>query len=143
MTSRHDGKPVAVQRLLVPEIIELTSADKQYLLAARDVLAESGFLIEDFGGISVAVQGIPAVLHRSRPAALVRSFLQGPDGDARPRAREAILERFHSAACRRSVMSGDPLRDEEIEALLRDAATLEHPHNCPHGWPTVVRWPRL
>ena len=25
-----------------------------------------------------------------------------------------------------------------IEALLREAATLEHPHNCPHGRPTVL-----
>ena len=35
-------------------------------------------------------------------------------------------------------MSGDRLGDAEIEALLREAATLEHPHNCPHGRPTVL-----
>ena len=27
---------------------------------------------------------------------------------------------------------------ELIEALLTEAATLEHPHNCPHGRPTVL-----
>ena len=35
-------------------------------------------------------------------------------------------------------MSGDRLTDAEIHALLADAAQLEHPHNCPHGRPTVL-----
>jgi DNA mismatch repair protein MutL len=36
------------------------------------------------------------------------------------------------------VMSGDRLVEEEIKALLQEALTLEHPHNCPHGRPTVL-----
>jgi DNA mismatch repair protein MutL len=35
-------------------------------------------------------------------------------------------------------MAGDKLADAEIEELLKAAAKLEHPHNCPHGRPTVV-----
>ena len=35
-------------------------------------------------------------------------------------------------------MAGDRLTDTEIRQLLVDAAGLEHPHNCPHGRPTVV-----
>ena len=92
---------------------------------------------------SVAIQGVPAVLARARPGKIVESFLLGEgDDDARPRAREAILERFHSMACRGSVMSGDTLTDEEIAALLEAAAELEHPHNCPHGRPTVLTFDR-
>ena len=56
----------------------------------------------------------------------------------RSRLEEQIVERFHSMACRSAVMSGDRLQDTEIEALLAEAATLEHPHNCPHGRPTVL-----
>jgi DNA mismatch repair protein MutL len=66
----------------------------------------------------------------------VESFLAG-DGD-RPTTRDAIVERFHSMACRRAIMSGDTLGDEEIRALLAEAQELEHPHNCPHGRPTVL-----
>lgn len=137
---RHGERKVDVQRLLLPEVMELTAPDKAYLLEARDALAEEGFLVDDFGGGAIAVQGVPAVLNRARPAALVESFLlgEGAAADARPRAREAILERFHSAACRRSVMRGDPLSQEEIQALLEAARELKHPHNCPHGRPTVL-----
>jgi DNA mismatch repair protein MutL len=41
-------------------------------------------------------------------------------------------------ACRSAVMSGDRLTDVEIQAMLQEASTLEHPHNCPHGRPTVL-----
>jgi len=127
-----------VQRLLVPEVIELPASDKAFLLDHAGELAEEGFLIEDFGGTTIAVQGLPAVLGRASARALVETFLRGDDDDARPRAREAIVERFHSMACRAAVMAGDRLDDAEIRALLVEASRLEHPHNCPHGRPTVL-----
>lgn len=136
---RHDQRETQVQRLLVPEIIDLAASDKEWLLASRDELAAEGFLLEDFGGLSISVAGIPAVLGRAQPKALVETFLAGAGaGDQRPAGREAIVERFHSMACRAAVMSGDRLVDEEIKALLQEALTLEHPHNCPHGRPTVL-----
>ncbi len=133
---RSEGRPMQVQRLLVPEVVELSPTDKAWLLDAQDALAGEGLLFEDFGGNAIAVGGIPAVLDRADPRRLVESFLAG-DGD-RPTTRDAVVERFHSMACRRAIMSGDALGDEEIRALLAEAQELEHPHNCPHGRPTVL-----
>jgi len=135
-TRRAEGRPMQVQGLLVPEVLELSPTDKAWLLDARDSLAQEGLVLEDFGGIAVAVHGIPAALDRADPRRLVESFLAG-DGD-RPTTRDALIERFHSMACRRAVMSGDALTDEEIRALLAEAQGLDHPHNCPHGRPTVL-----
>jgi DNA mismatch repair protein MutL len=133
-----------VQRLLVPEIVELTPIDKAWLLEARELLATEGFLLEDFGGNSIAVQGLPAVLGAAAPGRVLETFLRGDGaGDVRPRARAAIVERFHSMACRAAVMSGDRLTEEEALALLEDARGLEHPHNCPHGRPTVLTFGRV
>ncbi|MHC4813625.1 MAG: DNA mismatch repair endonuclease MutL [Planctomycetota bacterium] len=133
---RDEGQAIKVQGLLVPEVCELSPSDKAWLLDGREALAREGLLFEDFGGNAVAVQGIPAVLDHADPRRLLESFLAG-DGD-RPTTREAVVERFHSMACRRAVMSGDALTDEEIRALLAEAQGLEHPHNCPHGRPTVL-----
>lgn len=134
---RHDERATRVQQLLVPEIIDLAASDKEWLLASKEDLAAEGFLIEDFGGLSISVLGIPAVLGRAQPQSLVETFIAGV-GDQRPSGRDAIVERFHSMACRAAVMSGDRLVEEEIKALLQEALTLEHPHNCPHGRPTVL-----
>ncbi|MFO1052347.1 MAG: DNA mismatch repair endonuclease MutL [Planctomycetota bacterium] len=138
---RHAARgAAAVQRLLVPEVIELQPVDKEWLLAHRGELAEEGLLLDDFGGRAIAVHGMPAVLGRCAPRALVEDLLGdgAGSGEARPRAHDAVVERFHSMACRAAVMSGDRLHDDEIAALLEEAATLEHPHNCPHGRPTVL-----
>ncbi len=141
--ARQAGKPVQVQRLLVPEVVSLSAGDKEYLLSARAILAEEGFLIDDFSGDDLAIQGIPALLRRARPAALLESFLRGGvEGDARPRAKEAIVERFHSMACRSAIMAGDRLGEEEIRSLLLASRELDHPHHCPHGRPTVLRFGR-
>ncbi len=132
-----DGK-AAVQRLLVPDVFDVSPTDKAYLLDAQAALAEEGLLIGDFGGDSIQVEGMPAVLSRIQPRALVESFLHADAEVSRPTATEEIRERFHSRACRSAIMSGDSLTDAEIEALIESAAELEHPHNCPHGRPTVL-----
>lgn len=131
-----------VQRLLTPEVVELTPSDKVWLLEARHVLAEEGLVLEDFGGDAVAVHGVPAVLGRADPRKILEAFLAGEGSEARPRARAAIVERFHSMACRGAVMSGDRLSEAEIRTLLEDARRLRHPHNCPHGRPTVLTFGR-
>jgi DNA mismatch repair protein MutL len=83
------------------------------------------------------------VLGRVDPRRLLRAVLDGEnEHGGRDRGagavRDQIAERFHSMACRAAVMSGDRLDDGEIQALLEEAAGLEHPHNCPHGRPTVL-----
>ncbi len=128
-----------MQRLLHPCVVEVRPSEKAWLLGARDVLQQGGLEVDDFGPAGVAVHAVPAVFHRVDPGKLVRAVLpMDPEEDAGARLEEQLVERFHSMACRSAVMSGDRLQDAEIEALLREAATLEHPHNCPHGRPTVL-----
>jgi DNA mismatch repair protein MutL len=137
------GGSVKVQRLLSPEVIDVQPVDKAYLLEVKAALAEEGFLIDDFGGNAVAIHGLPAVLGKSSPGRVLAAFLRSEGIDeARPRARAAVAERFHSMACRGAVMSGDRLGQDEIQRLLSDARDLEHPHNCPHGRPTVLTFTR-
>jgi len=138
LRERHRQRPAAVQRLLVPDVVELTAEDKAYVLAAQSALRHEGFLVEDFGGAAVAIHGVPAVLTRVAPRAVLEAFLVGRGLGARATTADAIAERFHSMACRAAVMSGDRLAPEECRALLEQAAQLEHPHNCPHGRPTTL-----
>jgi len=135
---QHAARDVQVQRLLVPAVVELPPDELAWFESVQDELAAEGLLIERFGPNSIAVQGMPAVLQKSDPKQLVRALATGESDTGRSSVREHIAERFHSMACRASVMSGDRLTDAEVEELLREAATLEHPHNCPHGRPTVL-----
>ena len=139
LRAQHRAREVAVQRLLTPCVVDVTPSEKAWLLDAREALMRGGLDVDDFGPASVAVHSVPAVFHRADPQRLLRAVLPiDADDDPGARLEEQLVERFHSMACRSAVMSGDRLGDAEIEALLREAATLEHPHNCPHGRPTVL-----
>jgi DNA mismatch repair protein MutL len=134
----HAARAVQLQRLLVPAVVAVTPTELAWLEEARAGLAEQGLLVEAFGPAAVAVHGLPAVLASIDPQRLVRDLLAAGNEDGRTAVQDRIAERFHSVACRSAVMSGDRLGEAEIAALLQAAATLEHPHNCPHGRPTVL-----
>lgn len=138
LRAQYAAGEVVVQRLLTPAVIDVTPTELAWLLAAREVLAREGLQLDAFGPSAVAVHGIPAVLARVDPARLVHALAGAEDAIDASQLREVIAERFHSMACRSAVMSGDRLSDAEIQALLVAAAKLEHPHNCPHGRPTVL-----
>ncbi|MEC9048242.1 MAG: DNA mismatch repair endonuclease MutL [Planctomycetota bacterium] len=138
LKQQHAARDVQVQRLLVPAVVELTPSEIAWFESVKDELAEEGLLVDAFGPNAIAVQGMPAVLSRTDPKQLIRALATGEADEGKASVGEHIAERFHSMACRGSVMSGDRLTDAEIEELLRVAATLEHPHNCPHGRPTTL-----
>ena len=139
LVERDRRRKVKIQKLLVPEVVEMDAEDKAWLLEHAPVLAAEGFLLEDFGGQAVAIQGMPAALGNANPVRVAEALLKAEgEDDNRPVGRELVAERFHSMACRAAVMSGDKLGRSEIEALLEEAARLKHPHNCPHGRPTVL-----
>ena len=41
-------------------------------------------------------------------------------------------------ACKAAIKAGEPLREQEIEALLKDLMATENPYICPHGQPIIV-----
>lgn len=127
-----------MQRLLTPVVVEVTPEEQSWLVQMQEQLQQEGLLLDAFGNTAIAVHGLPAVLGKIDPKRLVRDLLAGEGGDGRRAMKAQITERFHSMACRAAVMSGDKLTDDEIAELLAEAARLEHPHNCPHGRPTVL-----
>jgi DNA mismatch repair protein MutL len=138
LRNQHRARAVQIQRLLVPTVVEVAPSEQAWLAGVAGELAAEGLLVEPFGPASVAVHGVPSVLSRMDPAKLLRLMLGSEHEEGRRLVRDQIAERFHSMACRSAVMSGDRLSDTEITALLAAAAELEHPHNCPHGRPTVL-----
>ncbi len=130
---------IRAQALLIPEIVDLSTADCARLADAAPALAEVGLVIEPFGGSAVAIRETPAVLGPVNGAALIRDVLDEL-ADAGTcdliRARiDAILSRM---ACHGSVRSGRQMRPEEMNALLREMETTPLSGQCNHGRPTYV-----
>jgi DNA mismatch repair protein MutL len=132
---------VALQRLLAPELVDISRAEAELVDEHREAFAKLGLELERFGPTTAAVHGVPARLRKPDVEALVRDVLQlvAESGRA-PDAPELFEEVLHRAACRSSVMAGDPLTEEEIRELFARGRGLSSDQTCPHARPTRVRF---
>lgn len=134
---------VEIQRLLVPEPVNLTGAEAALVLNEREVLAELGVQIEPFGGSTVLVSSLPALLNTCRPAEVLAGLIdQLLDANRPPQRRDLVDHLLHSVACKAAVKAGDRLAAEEIEALMEQRHLVQDTHHCPHGRPTALVFTR-
>ncbi len=132
---------VEVQRLMVPELVEVGPAQVQLLEDHLETLSRAGLELARFGERTIAVHGLPARLRQADAEGLVRDVVELLErtGEA-PESRDVLEEVLHRAACRASVMAGDELDDDEIRALLLRARSADSDQTCPHARPTRVRF---
>ncbi len=128
-----------VQRLLVPEAVNLTAAEAAAVIESRDELAALGIEVEPFGGDTVLVVAYPAMLGKLSPAEILRQVVEQLMAENRPpERRELIDELLHSMACRAAIKAGDSLSLDEVISLLLQRHLCQDAHHCPHGRPTAL-----
>jgi DNA mismatch repair protein MutL len=132
------------QLLLAPVVAPLPPPLLPLVEAHGELLRSLGYEVEPFGGGSVRVRSVPALLAGRDPAAalveLLDDFRQREGADwivQGPRDRLAA-----TLACHSSVRAGQPLALETMAAIARELRATAHPGLCPHGRPTLVRLPR-
>ena len=134
-----EGKAVARQMLLIPEIVDLPAEDAARILARAGELAEIGLIVDAFGPGAIAVTETPALLGEIDAAALLRDIADDlAEWDETTRLRERLDHVAATMACYGSVRSGRRLRPEEMDALLRQMETTPQSGQCNHGRPTYV-----
>lgn len=133
------AKSVEVQRMLVPEPVDLPASEASAVLENQHLLAEMGIQVEPFGGGTVLLQGYPAILGDVSPAELLRQVAAQLGAGERPLQRRDILdELLHMMSCKAAIKTGDRLSPREIEALLSHRHLVQDSHHCPHGRPTTL-----
>ena len=136
----REGDSSASQQLLVPVKVSLSRKDAALVMDAILDLRSAGFVIEEFGGDSVAVQAVPAGPVKLDDPAEVTSLLleviegiRGPVGERRMRA-------FKTIACRAAIKGNAYLSQEQMERLVQQLFLAGPPYTCPHGRPAIVRF---
>jgi DNA mismatch repair protein MutL len=125
--------------LLVPEPVHLTADEAAAVLEQRELLAELGLEIEEFGGDTVLVRCTPVMLTHLTPERLVRDLAEHLRTRPIPPTRDGLVaELLHMVACKAAVKAGDKLTPEEIAALLERRHLVADSHHCPHGRPTAL-----
>ncbi|KKB96803.1 DNA mismatch repair protein MutL [Candidatus Arcanobacter lacustris] len=132
-------KNIARQRLLIPEIVELSSKIAYQLVASQDKLAELGIKLASFGENSVIITEIPALISAANIIDLIKDIGDELDEYSENislnELNDHILGTF---ACHHSVRAGRVLNIEEMNALLREMELTPFSGQCNHGRPTYV-----
>lgn len=136
----RDGQ-LEVQRLLIPEPIDLPADQAACVLEAKDELRGLGLEVEDFGGGTILLGSYPALLSRVTPTDIFKSVLDGLMNRERTPSKEQMLHLLLATmACKAAVKAGDPLTSEEITYLMELRDLAEDSHHCPHGRPTSLQF---
>lgn len=130
---------VVTQLLLIPEIIDLSYAEKEHILSQTENLTKLGLAIEEFGPAAVIVREIPALIS----GADIRQLIMDLAAEIAEWGGEfSLTDKLHhicaTIACHGSVRAGRRLNIEEMNRLLRDMEKTDHSGQCNHGRPTYV-----
>jgi len=128
------------QRLLTPMLIELSQAQRQALVPHAATLERFGLEIEEFGGDSVRLSAVPAVLDPADCEAAVRALAEDLEGlDRGSRAEDALRGIAATMACHAAVKANYPLTMEKMHYILAELRRTAYSSVCPHGRPVVLR----
>lgn len=136
---------LSVQTLLIPESAPFPPERRGDLEERLAWLAQLGFDAEIFGEAAVLFRSVPTEWGignlRVRLKALVDRVLEAEEAPGM--LDERLFERLASEACHSAIRAGDRLEKIQALELVEQLFQCEHPWNCPHGRPTVVRIPRV
>ena len=136
--------PLSSQALLIPETLKFSLEDRPQIEARLGVLEKIGFEVEIFGESTLLFRSIPMEWGTKALTIRLKNLLERLIHLDTPEHLiwdEQLFESLASEACHSSVRAGDSLNPLEADALIDQLFECEHPWNCPHGRPTIVRVP--
>ncbi len=141
LKQRQKSSTPVVQRLLMPETVELGYREAAMLEKMIPALHSAGLDIDPFGGNTYVVKGVPALLAGREATPLIAELVEtaadtGIVGDA-GKMLDHCLEIM---ACHGAIRAHQALSEKQIQALLKQLDACENPSNCPHGRPTWIKW---
>jgi DNA mismatch repair protein MutL len=131
------------QRLLTPILIEMSPAQRQALAQHTATLDRFGLELEEFGGDSVRLSAVPAILDPAECEAAVRALGEDLEGLDRGSGVQDALRRIAATmACHAAVKANYSLTMEKMRFILEELRRTAYSSVCPHGRPVVLRLSR-
>ena len=132
--------PAPSQKLLLPLTLELDARDAVFLQSNLKTLHKLGIGISEFGDKTFLIDALPPYFQLENLSQTFRNIVDelrqtGEEVHARRLGEDKIA----TTVCRHAVKARDPLKGEELRALLERLHKCELPYTCPHGRPTMIQ----
>lgn len=134
------GAQSASQRLLIPEMIELSPKDFFSVTSIKQYLGDLGVEIEEFGQRTIVIRSFPQMLRHLPGKEFIESVLTEFSDEKELKGKDKIVSKLISVmACKGAIKAGQRLEPQEIEELLKMKKDIHaYTNNCPHGRPTTL-----
>ncbi len=131
---------VEVQRMLIPETIDLTPAQASTFDQLSQELEENGFELGRLSGRTVAIRAVPAMLAPNAAQSLLAELLDAIEDDRKGSSLDELRAEIAAGlACRAAIKVNMELAPEKMRWLIDELLKMENPATCPHGRPIILR----
>ena len=128
-----------VQMMLMPEIVDLSHKEMEFVKENIELFKNTGFDIEFFGENSVKINGVPNIEYKVNKNRVFLDTLDEMITNERGQTKD-VEERFiATVACKAAVKAHMDLSRAEVDNLINDLLNLKNPYTCPHGRPTAIK----
>lgn len=128
------------QKLLLPVTLQLDARDALFLQSNLKTLHKLGIGVSEFGEKTFLIDSLPPYFRLENLAQTFRNIVDelrqtGEEVHSRRLGEDKIA----TTVCRHAVKARDPLKGEELRALLQQLHACDLPYTCPHGRPTMIQ----
>jgi DNA mismatch repair protein MutL len=139
MLRRLEQGEAPSQRLLLPETVELSVQDSQFVREHLAVLSRLGVGLSEFGERTFLLDALPPFVRVQDTKQFMRDVIDAMVAAGREVNKMRLGEEMVAkTVCRHAVKANDPLANEELEKLIEDLRACSMPYTCPHGRPTLI-----
>ncbi len=135
---KFKSEKIEVQTLLTPVSVTLTKEEYSVITANSEEISKNGFEIEDFGGGTVIVRSVPAILKNSDIPLLVSEIAEELSVKNNLKL-EKIGDILHGVSCKAAIKGGRYNSDYELKALAERILSNNDIMYCPHGRPVAFK----
>ena len=134
---------VPAQGLLIHRVLKFDAREAELIEKNLSLFAELGFTMEPSGVNEFRLVEVPVDAADTDAENLLRGIIaeifagMSDAEDIAKKIRRAVLA---TTACKAAIKAGQELNLRQMEILLDDLSKTPHPHTCPHGRPTIIKF---
>ena len=136
---------IPAQGLLIHQVLKFDERESELIEKNLGVFADLGFTMEPSGANEFRLVEVPLDAVNTDAEDLLRGIIAeifagvNDSDDIAKKIRRAVLA---TTACKAAIKAGQELNLRQMQILLNDLSRTPHPHTCPHGRPTIIKFTR-
>ena len=137
------AEKVPAQGLLIHRVIKFDGRESELIEQNLPTFAELGFTMEPSGVNEFRLREVPIDAGETDPENLLRAILAeifNGVNEADDLAKKIRAATLATTACKAAIKAGQELDLRQMRILLNDLSKTPHPHTCPHGRPTIIKF---